>query len=121
MVDTLAIDHYIPLYFKKEGNYFPVAYDQLFIKGKKELKGIFSTLDFQDVPCKIFKKLSSPSKAPGNDPILNNKQDQLNKWKNQLSQSKIENIQRVLDIFETDFYDDRVFPNFQELEKWKGY
>ena len=118
---TWAIDHYVPLYFKKEKNYIPVIYEKLFINGESELRSIFSALGFQEVPYKAYKKLISPSRAPGSDPIINKKQDQLNKWKNQLSQIEIENIQRVLEIFGTDFYNEGVLPNCQKLEKWKGY
>lgn len=80
-----------------------IKYEDLFLHKEKVLKKILSQLDELDSFNSILEKSSEPSmvSSKSSRKSLADPEIQLNKWKTQLNQNQIRNIDEVLNLFKT--------------------
>jgi hypothetical protein len=114
-----AINYYIPFYHRYYNslNYYHVIYEKLILDGEAELKNIFQYID-EEVPPNAYYMLKKPSEMASKD-LVKDFQNQLNRWKRHLSREQIDNIIRIVNIFDLNFYDYSLEPDYKNLKNWK--
>ena len=119
IVELLAVewslDYYIPLSNWKNYIYNLVVYERLLTSGSKLLQDIYNKTGYP-LNFNGYKLLKVPSIMSKEKEI--NFQKQLLKWKNNLSQEKIERILEVLKWFDFDFYGENPEPDYDALKSY---
>jgi len=118
-VEALAVmwclDHYVPFHLHRKVGYPWVltAYERLVAAGIGELERITDALGVEITEA-MHAQLDVASSSIRDRPHRE-AQDQLSKWKDRLTPNQAEDILRIVDAFELDFYTDRLEPDYERL------
>ena len=114
-----CIRYYTPLAMTKPYPYLLVSYEGLVRNGKYELKRLFDAWDLT-LTDEIKKRLFKPSNTIAEGSEIIKGRDPLAGWQNKLSSQQVDNILSVLDIFNIDFYNRSLEPNYEKLNDFQG-
>ncbi|GJQ50836.1 MAG: hypothetical protein HKUEN01_32220 [Candidatus Kuenenia stuttgartiensis] len=106
-----CLDNIIPLNHPENNRlWITVFYENLITNPHEEVPYIFNRLNLE-LPRNILDKVNVPSAmTDNNSPLMQDKIEQLRKWKNDLSEKDIDSILGILKKFEIKIYDDNIFP-----------
>ncbi len=109
--------YHAPLMSKKPYPFILVSYENLVRNGEQELNKIFDAWNMP-VDQKAISQLSIPSDTvtSGSQIVLGN--DPLAGWKNKLTEQQVNNIIKVLKIFNMDFYNNSLEPDYEKLSSF---
>jgi hypothetical protein len=110
-----SLDYYFPLIHFKPKAWKIVIYEKLLTDSKNQIKKIFDSIDYE-TPKRAYKIIKQPSRKTS-DPSDFNFQNQLSKWKKDLSKNQVNNIIKVTNWFGLEFYNEEVEPDYSLLEK----
>ena len=103
-----------PLMAKKPYPFVLVSYENLVRNGPQELNKIFDAWNMP-VDQKAVAQLSVPSDTVTSSSQIVSGKDPLSGWKNKLTEQQVSNILNVLQIFNMDFYNHELEPDYDKL------
>lgn len=115
--ETLAaawcLDQYVPLSQPKSYPWTAMTYEHLVKNGIKAIKPLFEDLGEQKVPRSINKFLDLPADMVKRlkSGAISDRDKQLSKWKKNLSEKQIKKILKIVEIFDMDFYSEKIMPD----------
>ena len=111
-----CLDNYVHLSFPKPYPWTTIFYEKLILDGRKELTRIFKEID-EKVPRSAIRLLREPSMLTmKNDlKVVDNIEEQLGKWKKNLSKKQIERILSIVSDFGLDFYTEEIEPDYENF------
>ena len=112
-----SIDNFLPLYYQRKINWYPIVYESLVINPKEELRNMFSYIN-EEVPEEAYSKIRMPSIMTVDRTYVGTTK-QLVKWKKKLSEKQVKNILKVVHWFGLDFYTEEPEPDYNALKNWK--
>jgi len=112
-----CLDNYVPLSLSKPYPWTIVIYEKLVKDGEKEIIRIFNKIGEKHIPRSAFRHLKIPSMTTMRDEVKDviNKDKQLNKWKEFLSDKQVERILKIVSDFGLDFYIDDLDPDYEDI------
>ena len=113
-----CVDTLIPLAVPDPKPWSIVIYEKLVLNWEDELRKIFSYLN-EPVPKKAYEKILIPSRTTKDAAYIGTNK-QLSKWKKNLTESQIEQILNILELFDIDFYSRDIEPDYQKLKNWQS-
>jgi hypothetical protein len=108
-----SIDHYVPLYYKRERSFKTVAFEKLAVDGPNYLQEILRTWDIE-LTEEVCERLRRPSEK-ASDHLTSSYESALNGWKRDLSRTQRDRVLRVVREFGLDFYTDALEPDYDRL------
>lgn len=111
-----SLDQYVPFLYKDEFDFTLVSYEDLVLNAEDTISMILNDIGYDSFIPKIMKNIDSPSMMVGD--LKSKKNEQLNKWKEYLSDEQIKNILDVVNLFDIDFYDRNTIPDYSKINKW---
>lgn len=118
MVAIWCLDYYIPLiHYAPQG--YPwvlVPYERLVTRRTEEVSRILNSLGATATES-ISEQLNEASKSASESLEVRSPQQQLEKWKTQLSDAEIDRVLELVAAFEIDFYSRDTEPDYDRLNK----
>jgi hypothetical protein len=113
-----CMDTIVPLSYSKPYPWTVVSYEKLIKYGENEINHLFDKIGENRIPYSVYRHLKIPSMLiqKGEYDIVTNVNKQLYKWKDFLSEKKIERIQKIVSAFNIDFYTKDIEPYYEKIE-----
>lgn len=111
-----CLDNYVPLHSTQKNRWLLVPYEKLMMEKSKSVKYI---ADMCGIVCskQIIKHINKPSRVASPD-LRSETNQQLSKWKNQLSNEQIAKIINIVNAFGLDFYSNKITPDYKCLDNF---
>jgi hypothetical protein len=115
-----CMDNLIPLSTTKPYPWKTVVYEKMLKEGREEIIKILNEIGEKNNQEQILKYLKIPSGLAQKDDlkIVSKVNEQLSKWKEKLSEKKVENILKIVREFDLDFYTEEIEPDYKRLENF---
>jgi len=101
-----CLDNYFILSHAKTYPLTTIIYEKLVNEGQNEIKRIFDSIDVKNIPKSAYSCLKKPSALTLKEDykFINMPDQQLSKWKKQLSEKQIEKILKIVSYFDIALY-----------------
>jgi len=109
-----CLDNIVPLFVKKPYPWTTIVYEKLVLNKQQELTRILKDIGVEKISNSVIQNLKSPSMLTlgSEKKVINDAEKQLSKWKKSLSQKQINQILKIVSIFDLDFYTEDIEPDY---------
>ena len=112
-----CLDHYIPFKYSEKQLWTLISYERLLTQTERELQRVTAALD-AEVTLAMRKAIEVDGGRV--DQVETETQQQLSKWKRHLSTRQTDDILRLVEAFDLDFYTRRTEPEYDRLMQFQN-
>jgi hypothetical protein len=115
-----CLDNVVPLLLSDIQKKFKlVVYEKMIIEDKKVIFNILKSIQEEKNLKYVLSRMKIPSKVTkeSEKKIIENGEKQLSKWKKSLTNKQIDNILKIVSIFDMDFYSNEIEPDYNLMKK----
>jgi len=115
-----CLDNYILLVNKRSIPWTVISYESLVKNFKNEIINLFKEIGEEKIPKIVYKLEKKPTFVtfPKDFSKINNKPDQLSKWKKELTKTQIDNILNIVSYFGFNFYSENPEPDYDKFKSF---
>jgi hypothetical protein len=119
MATVWCLDYYLPLVEHSHGEnpWHLVTYERLVLDGRSEMKRVLSSVG-AEMTGPIHEQLDEAATYASEDLALRDKQRQLSKWQDRLTQQQVDRVLEIVSAFGLDFYTEDLEPDHGALDRY---